>query len=198
MQVRPDGKILLAGSNTTFLSGHSAQLAALARLTADGALDTTFSGDGRQQYSFTQNALAIAAAPKGKTFMAGLNSAGVLSVARFQADAAATASIGGAVYDDTNGSGSRDSGEIGLANWQVYIDANNDGFYTPGETVATTDSSGNYKISGLLPGTYRIREVRLSDWNRTQPAGTYPLGYYDITLGVGQAVTGKNFGNKHV
>ena len=69
----------------------------------------------------------------------------------------------------------------GPCDWQVFVDSNNDGFYTPGEVNATTDSSGNYKLTGLLPGTYRIRETRMVNWNRTQPAGAYPLGYYDVT-----------------
>ena len=58
-----------------------------------------------------------------------------------------------------------------------------------------TDSKGNYVFSGLAAGTYIIREVRLTNWVRTQPAGAYPLGYYKITLTSSQSAINDNFGN---
>lgn len=158
-----------------------------------------FSGDGKQLYDFTQYAYSIAAAPNGKTVVAGMDDGGVLRVARFQADYAATASIAGVVYNDVDRDGTRDTGESGLANWQVYIDTNGDGFLTPGEQTATTDANGAFRLAGLVPGTYRIREVRPSGWDRTQPAGAYPLGYDDVIVSaVGQSLMGRNFGNRIV
>jgi len=53
-----------------------------------------------------------------------------------------------------------------------------------------------FLLSNLAPGTYRIREVRLDGWTRTKPSGTYPLGYYDVTVGIGQLIGGKDFGHK--
>jgi hypothetical protein len=118
-------------------------------------------------------------------------------IGRFGSDAAATAKISGTFYNDLNGNGAKNTGEGGLANWQAFVDSNNDGFWTPGEKIATSDATGKYTISGLPPGTYRIREIRLTNWNRTQPAGAYPAGFYDVTVGVGGSILGKDFGNKH-
>ncbi|HEX8913791.1 MAG TPA: SdrD B-like domain-containing protein, partial [Humisphaera sp.] len=148
--------------------------------------------------SHNGGAVALAAAPAGKMVAAGGSNMDRSFVARFGSDSSATASIAGVVYNDADRDGVRDAAEPGLAGWQVYVDANNDGFLTPGEQIATTDSAGNYKLAGLVVGTYRVREVRPSGWDRTQPAGAYPLGYYDVTVTLGGAVLGKNFGNKKV
>lgn len=197
---QPDGKLLGIGFVITETS--SLKLA-IARYTSNGAFDTSFSGDGK----LTLNGLGAGGAAYlgGKYIAVGFvvtHSGGftdsAAAVFRFGADAAATAKISGTVYNDLNNNGSRQSGEPAMAGVQVFADYNNDGFYTVGEKVATTNSSGNYTLSGLAPGTYRIREVRPSSYNRTQPAGAYPLGYYDVTLSVGLAVSGRNFGNHHI
>ena len=64
---------------------------------------------------------------------------------------------------------------------------------TTGTTFTT--SNGSYKFTGLAPGTYIVREVQLTGWTRTQPAGNYPLGDYKITLTANDAATGENFGD---
>jgi uncharacterized delta-60 repeat protein len=195
--VQPNGKIVATGPSrlNAFDSASETTLTAVVRYNANGSLDTSFSGDGKQLYGQIEGSNAIAAAPGGKTVVAGYwgNKAGVL---RFQSDSAATASISGTFFNDLDGDGVKDASEKPLAGWKAFIDSNNDGVFTPGEKYAVTDSSGKYKLSGLTPGTYRIREVRLTGWNRTKPAGVYPLGYYDVTVAVGQAVFGKDFGNK--
>lgn len=196
LNVQPNGKILAVGVGVRSATTGQTLKLAIGRYNAGGTLDPSFSGDGKLLGSVPAFGAAVAMAPGGKTVVAGFTQAGKAAVARYNADFAATASIAGTVYNDLNGSGTRNTGEGGLAGWQVFVDSNHDGFYTPGEVVATTDSSGNYKITGLLPGTYRVREVRKEGWNRTQPAGIYPLGFYDVTLSVGQAVTGRHFGNK--
>ncbi|MFQ7930144.1 MAG: SdrD B-like domain-containing protein [Pauljensenia sp.] len=63
----------------------------------------------------------------------------------------APASIGDRVWDDVNANGS-DEGEPGIANVTVILtDAN-------GAEVArtTTDANGNYRFTGLIPGTYTV------------------------------------------
>ena len=63
----------------------------------------------------------------------------------------APASIGDRVWDDVNANGS-DDGEPGIANVTVILtDAN-------GAEVArtTTDANGNYRFTGLIPGTYTV------------------------------------------
>ena len=51
-------------------------------------------------------------------------------------------------------------------------------------------TSGVYKISGLLAGTYKVRDVRPSGWTQTSPASN---GAITVALGAGQNFTGKNF-----
>ena len=63
----------------------------------------------------------------------------------------APATIGDRVWDDKNANGS-DEGEPGIANVTVILtDAN-------GTEVArtTTDANGNYRFTGLIPGTYTV------------------------------------------
>ena len=63
----------------------------------------------------------------------------------------APASIGDRVWDDVNANGS-DDGEPGIANVTVILtDAD-------GAEVArtTTDANGNYRFTGLIPGTYTV------------------------------------------
>ncbi len=72
------------------------------------------------------------------------------------------ASLSGYVYGDMNNSGTRDSGEPGLANVEMeLVDAD-------GNVVRTTktDSNGFYKFDHLPPGVYTVRQVE-------QPAGWY-------------------------
>src|SRR5439155_1060037 len=59
------------------------------------------------------------------------------------------------------------------------------------EKTATTDTSGNYRFSGLAAGSYRVREVLKSGFRRTTPAS----GFFDLSLTSGQVLSGKNFGD---
>jgi uncharacterized delta-60 repeat protein len=191
--VQPNGKILATGKYLHSFDDVARTF--MVRYTSNGILDSSFSGDGKELYSAITGANDIAAAPGGKAVIAGYLGlkAGLV---RFGSDAAATASISGTFFNDLDGDGVKDANEGPLVGWQAFFDYDADGLYTPGEPVATSNASGKYTISGLSPGTYRIREVRLTGWNRTKPAGVYPAGFYDVTVGVGQAVLGKDFGNK--
>jgi hypothetical protein len=106
-----------------------------------------------------------------------------------------TGSISGVVYNDYNGDQKQDNGEKGLAGWQIYADTNDNGLYDAGEPIATTNSAGQFTISGLQQGGYRIREVRKNGYLRTQPFGDWPLGYYDVVLAPAQNRSGFGFGN---
>lgn len=50
----------------------------------------------------------------------------------------------GVVFNDLDGSGTRDPGEQGLAGWAVYVDVNRNAIPDPNETAATTDADGHY------------------------------------------------------
>lgn len=100
-------------------------------------------------------------------------------------------SITGSVFNDANNNAARDAGEVGLAGWTVYIDANNNGVLDPGEIRTTTDAAGNYSLSGLLPGTFVVRQVVQPGYRRTTPLT--PFG--DIQLVSGQTAAGPVFGD---
>ena len=53
-----------------------------------------------------------------------------------------------------------------------------------------TNASGQYSFGGLAVGTYRVRLVPQSGSTETSPS----VGYFDITLTSGLAVSGKDFG----
>ncbi|TAK56769.1 MAG: T9SS type A sorting domain-containing protein, partial [Bacteroidetes bacterium] len=97
--------------------------------------------------------------------------------------------ISGMKFNDVNGNGVKDAGDNGLANWTIFFDTDNDGTLDGGEISVTTDVNGNYTFTGVLPGTYKVREVVQSGWLQTtvQPA--------DITTSSGTNVSGINFGN---
>jgi uncharacterized delta-60 repeat protein len=195
--VQPNGKILGAGG--VFDSGDSngpnpgGQFLGLIRYNADGKLDTSFSGDGKYFTTALDQVTGIVRGLGGKNVVVGtLGKSGIL---RFGADSPATASISGRFFADVNGDGIRQSGDGILAGWRAFVDSNNNGYYDVGELTSISNANGTYVLSGLAPGTYRIREFRQEGWTRTKPAGVYPLGFYDVTVGIGQSIGGKDFGN---
>jgi len=81
---------------------------------------------------------------------------------------ATTASIGDRVWNDANGDGVQDAGELGLAGVEVCV------YQSNGVTLVgcdTTDANGNYRIYGLPAGDYVVR---------ANP-DTYPAGYLPTT-----------------
>jgi len=68
--------------------------------------------------------------------------------------------ISGVKYNDLNANGVRDIGEPGLANWRIYLDANNNGVLNAGERNTLTNATGAYSFSLLAPGVYHVREVQ--------------------------------------
>ena len=110
-------------------------------------------------------------------------------------------SISGLKFNDLNGNGSQNSGELGLANWTILLErfdsyyfahpelyGANDGYLQVDSTV--TDVSGHYSFINLGPGKYRVREVQKGGWTQTStnPSDINPL----IS---GQNQTDVNFGN---
>lgn len=84
------------------------------------------------------------------------------------------------------------SGNVGtLVNWSLTTSV------ADGTTV--TDANGDYTLGGLRAGTYTIAEVMQNGWQQTFPHDS-PLApfTYTVTLGTGQLVTGKDFGNQFV
>ena len=65
-------------------------------------------------------------------------------------------SIGGFVWDDLNGNGVFDIGEPGLQGVTVFIDMDENGTYSLWEPSGQTDASGNFDISRIKQGSYRV------------------------------------------
>jgi hypothetical protein len=82
----------------------------------------------------------------------------------------APAQISGTVYEDTNGNGTRDSGEAGLGGWTVFVDVN--GSDNPaGQPQALTAADGSYSIQNLPEGSFPVRIVGQAGYTCTQPSG---------------------------
>jgi hypothetical protein len=102
-----------------------------------------------------------------------------------------TASVRGKIFNDANHNGVQDLNEPGIAGVLVYIDANRDGRRNSGEKYARTNSSGNYRITALTAGKWRVRQTVPSGYAVASPVG----GYYEVRLTDGRAVGGRNFGD---
>jgi hypothetical protein len=101
-------------------------------------------------------------------------------------------SLAGTVFNDLDGSGSRDPGEPGLAGWTVFLDLYGDGVLHDDDPQAVTDALGRYSFSNLVPGTYVLYVVLQDGWVPTAPAeGFYSATIVDDTT----TVTGLDFGS---
>ena len=81
---------------------------------------------------------------------------------------------------------------LGIPNWTVYLDQNQNGRLDPGEQSTMTDSEGNYSFPNLAPGTYTVAEEPQT-W-----LGPNDSSHADLRDHVesGQVVTGIDFGNQ--
>lgn len=98
---------------------------------------------------------------------------------------APSAKICGVKFNDLNGNGVQDAGELGLANWQISLG-------NAAMPPVTTGSKGEYCMSGLPAGTYTVGEILQAPWLQTFPVAP---GTHTVTLSAGQQLNGINFGN---
>lgn len=103
----------------------------------------------------------------------------------------AVTGLSGRVWNDADSDGVIDAGEASLAGWTTYLDTNDNGVLDAGESSTTTDSSGNYAFNLQAAGTYIVRSVVQSGFQRTVPA----TGRLVVNVAAGQSATGLNFGN---
>lgn len=95
-------------------------------------------------------------------------------------------SISGMKFNDSNGNGAKDPGELGLADWTIQLKNQT------GSMTAITDINGNYTFSELAAGNYVVEEVLKAGWTQTFPPGEK----YTVNVADGQNVIGRDFGNK--
>ena len=100
-----------------------------------------------------------------------------------------TGSITGHVYQDLTGNGMT-SDDTGLAGITVYIDANKNGSLNSGDPTAVTDGNGAYTFTGLVAGTYVVRESLPSSYISTGPA---LADNYTVAVTAGANSTGNDF-----
>jgi hypothetical protein len=101
------------------------------------------------------------------------------------------AMISGTVYNDLNGDGAQNVGELGLSAQTLYIDANSNGQFDSGELSVVSNGSGQYSFT-LPDGTYTVRQVVPNGFLQTEPAGG---GGYTVTISGTNPATGKDFGD---
>lgn len=101
--------------------------------------------------------------------------------------------ISGHKFKDLNGNGIKDSGEPGLRGWTIKL-------FGSRRAATVTDGNGNYHFSELLPGIYQVCEIQKIGWTQSLPSSGFTCADgtngYSITLGLGQILGGKDFGNK--
>lgn len=95
------------------------------------------------------------------------------------------ASISGYVYVDANKNGIRDVGEAPIANVVIKLYDSNGAIINS----TTTNTSGYYEFTGLIPGIYTLEEIDPPLYRSTTP------NYINITLSFGQNSQNNNFGN---
>lgn len=101
----------------------------------------------------------------------------------------------GAVFDDANGDGVRQSTESGLPGFRIYIDANSSGGFDPGEIETTSNATGGYAFTNIAPGTKQVRVEVIAPFTQTLPSNNGPRV---VNLAAGATVSGVLFGLRNV
>ncbi len=105
-------------------------------------------------------------------------------------DLAGGATVSGTVFADSNGNGTQDSGETGLAGVTVFTDLYNSGTFEGADQEVTSAANGTYEFTDLPSGTVRIDAMAPSGFSVTTTAN------YTVTNTYGSGATAKNFGFK--
>lgn len=103
----------------------------------------------------------------------------------------------GVKFEDLDADGAaREGGEPGLPGWTIYVDYNDNGTPDEGEPSTLTGADGSYTITGIKPGTWKVREVLLPGWTNSYPATTDGYGsYHEEVFTSGATLGGNDFGN---
>lgn len=104
----------------------------------------------------------------------------------------ARARIGGKVFYDVNSDGQRDAGDYPLVGWGVYIDANDNSRFDPGERRVLTKADGAYVFTAMEPGSYTVRLMIPGNWS-DQPTNR-PSNMYRPSLSLASISRNRDFG----
>lgn len=94
--------------------------------------------------------------------------------------------LGGFVFNDTNMNGTFDTNEPKLSGWTVEAKSGSSA------KTAVSDTNGNYTLTGLCDGSYKLSQQMKSGWRQTLPSD--PTGYA-ITISNATQLNDKHFGN---
>ncbi len=95
----------------------------------------------------------------------------------------ALVTFSGEVYNDTNGNGTLNNGELGLSGWTVdLINSSNQ------VTTATTDVNGDFSFTDVGPGTYTVEVVQQTGYDASSTTSL------SVTASSGSNVSDLNFG----
>ena len=97
----------------------------------------------------------------------------------------------GTTYQDTDGDGTRDGGEPGLAGFRSYADLDDDGSFDAGEPSGLSDATGFYRILNVPAGAFKVRQVAQAGYRCSEPS---PCSYSRSLLNGGNS-EGNDFGN---
>ena len=149
------------------------------------ALDTETLSGGTA--SFTTSALALGDHAISVGYGGDANFSASTSTAITQTvNPPPSATLSGEVYNDLNGDGTLQAGDPGLSGWTVQLlDSSNTVVAT-----TTTDSSGDYSFTGVIPGSYTVAVVAPTGYVPTGPTS----GTLAVTAAAGQTITNLNFG----
>ncbi|MEO1526149.1 MAG: PKD domain-containing protein, partial [Planctomycetota bacterium] len=90
---------------------------------------------------------------------------GASTIVPLTIDVLESGSIGGMIFEDTNGNGLRDGNETTVAGATIHLDMDDDGDFD--QTIVSTD--GSYRFNGLALGVYRVVADFESGWETTTP-----------------------------
>lgn len=100
--------------------------------------------------------------------------------------------VSGTVFNDLDGDGVRSAIEPALSGWQIYVDLDEDGSFTVGEPVTTSQADGSYTLFAVPRGMQMISQVPDAHWRTNSPAG----GSFTIDVLNGVIMTGYDFANE--
>ena len=100
---------------------------------------------------------------------------------------AVSGQVEGAKFNDLNGNGRQDEGELGLPGWRFFVDLATEtrdfnGVYDLGEPISEeTGEDGLFSIPDVPPGLTRVYEVPLDGWTQIAPTPASEVENYPFS-----------------